>query len=99
MASDLPGDFFDLILFDEGHHNVAATWTALKDKFPAAKIVNFSATPLRSDGQLMAGRILYSYPVISAIQAGYVKRLKAVVLINPRTLRYVRTIDGQEIRG
>jgi superfamily II DNA or RNA helicase len=93
---DLPADFFDLILFDEGHHNVAATWTTLKEKFPAARIVNFSATPLRADGQLMAGRILYSYPIVSAIRAGYVKRLKAVVL-NPRTLRYVRTEDGQEI--
>lgn len=92
---DLPDDFFDLILFDEGHHNVAQTWTTLKAKFPAARIVNFSATPLRADGQLMAGRILYSYPVFRAIQEGYVKRLKAVVL-NPRTLRYVRREDGQE---
>jgi len=44
----------------------------------------------------MAGRILYSYPVFRAIQEGYVKHLKAVVL-NPRTLRYVRREDGQEI--
>lgn len=93
---NLPGDFFDLILFDEGHHNVAQSWNTLKYKFPAARIVNFSATPLRADGQLMAGRILYSYPVFRAIQEGYVKRLKAVVL-NPRTLRYVRREDGQEI--
>ncbi len=93
---DLPDDFFDLIQFDEGHHNVAASWDALRAKFPQAKIVNFSATPTRADGQLMAGRILYSYPVFRAIQEGYVKRLKAVVL-NPRTLRYVRRKDGQEI--
>ena len=93
---NLPDDFFDLMLFDEGHHNIAQTWTTLKAKFPAARIVNFSATPLRADGQLMAGRILYSYPVSRAIQQGYVKRLKAVVL-NPRTLRYVRREDGQEI--
>jgi superfamily II DNA or RNA helicase len=93
---NLPEDFFDLILFDEGHHNVAQSWTTLKVKFPAARIVNFSATPLRADGQLMAGRILYSYPVFRAIQDGYVKRLKAVVL-NPRTLRYVRREDGEEI--
>ena len=44
----------------------------------------------------MAGRILYSYPIFRAIQEGYVKRLKAIVL-NPRTLRYVRRQDGQEI--
>jgi len=93
---DLPEDFFDLILFDEGHHNVAASWDALRARFPNARIVNFSATPTRADGQLMAGRILYSYPVFRAIQEGYIKRLKAVVL-NPRTLRYVRREDGQEI--
>jgi superfamily II DNA or RNA helicase len=92
----LPSDFFDLILFDEGHHNVAASWTLLRTRFPAARIVNFSATPLRADGQIMAGRIIYSYPVARAIQEGYVKRLKAVVL-NPRTLRYVRREIGGEV--
>lgn len=92
----LPADFFDLILFDEGHHSVAASWAMLKAQFPTARIVNFSATPLRADGQMMAGRILYSYPIFRAIQEGYVKRLKAVQL-NPRTLRYVRREDGQEI--
>lgn len=92
----LPENYFDLILFDEGHHSVAATWTTLKDKFPAARIINFSATPLRADGQKMAGRVLYSYPIFKAIQSGYVKRLKALVL-NPQTLRYVRREDGQEI--
>jgi len=94
--AELPQDYFDLILFDEGHHNVAATWEALRAKFPAARIVNFSATPLRADGQKMAGRIIYSYPVFRAIQEGYVKRLKALVL-NPRTLKYVRRESGQEI--
>jgi superfamily II DNA or RNA helicase len=92
----LPADFFDLILFDEGHHSVANSWEALKARFPAAQIVNFSATPLRADGQIMAGRVLYSYPIFRAIQEGYVKRLKAVQL-NPRTLRYVRRADDQEI--
>ncbi len=92
----LSDDFFDLILFDEGHHNVAESWQSLRTKFPSARIVNFSATPTRADGQLMSGRILYSYPIARAIQEGYVKRLKAVVL-NPRTLRYVRREDGREV--
>ena len=93
---ELPADYFDLILFDEGHHSVAQTYEALKQHFPVAKIVNFSATPQRADGQLMAGRVLYSFPIFRAIQAGYVKRLKALQL-NPRTLRYVRREDGEEI--
>lgn len=94
--NSLPKDFFDLILFDEGHHSVASTWEALKRQFPDAKIVNFSATPLRADGQKMAGRVLYSFPIFRAIKEGYVKRLKAIVL-NPTTLRYVRRIDNKEV--
>jgi superfamily II DNA or RNA helicase len=92
----LPAEFFEMILFDEGHHNVAESWELLRAKFPKARIVNFSATPTRSDGQLMAGRIIYSYPVRNAIQAGYIKRLKAVVL-NPESLKYVRTDTGSEV--
>jgi superfamily II DNA or RNA helicase len=94
--SSLPDDYFELILFDEGHHSVAETYENLKVKFPAARIINFSATPLRADGQMMAGRVLYSFPIFRAIKEGYVKRLKALVL-NPRTLRYVRREDGEEI--
>lgn len=94
--SSVPDDYFELILFDEGHHSVAETYESLKKKFPAARIVNFSATPLRADGQMMAGKVLYSFPIFRAIKEGYVKRLKALVL-NPRTLRYVRREDGEEI--
>jgi superfamily II DNA or RNA helicase len=93
----LPRDFFDLILFDEAHHNVAESWEVLRRAFPDARIVNYSATPTRADGRLMAGRIVYAYSVGQAIREGYVKSLRAVVL-NPRTLRYVRRGDrGQEI--
>jgi superfamily II DNA or RNA helicase len=91
----LPRDFFDLILFDEAHHNVAESWEVLRQAFPDARIVNYSATPTRADGRLMAGRIVYAYPVAEAIRQGYIKSLKAVVL-NPRTLRYVRREGGQE---
>jgi superfamily II DNA or RNA helicase len=92
---NLPQNFFDLILVDEAHHNVAASWEILRRSFPDARIVNFSATPMRADGQCMSGRVIYSYPVARAIQEGYVKSLKALVL-NPRTLRFVRRGDGQE---
>lgn len=93
----LSEDFFDLILVDEGHHNVADSWETLRKHFPNATIVNFTATPARADGQMMQGRIIYTYPVFRAIQEGYVKRLKAIVL-NPRTLRYVRREDDVEVQ-
>ncbi|WP_390340353.1 DEAD/DEAH box helicase [Vibrio harveyi] len=92
----LPDDFFDVIIFDEGHHSVADTWTNLKSKFPKAAIVNYSATPERADGQIMSGKVIYTFPVQSAIQKGYVKELTAVRL-NPKTLKYVRNEDGKEV--
>jgi superfamily II DNA or RNA helicase len=92
---DLEPDFFDLILNDEGHHNTAASWQQVKRRFPNARIINFSATPTRADGQLMEGQIIYSFPVLRAIEAGYVKRLRAKML-RPTELRYVDRSDGQE---
>ena len=92
---DLEPDFFDLILVDEAHHNPAASWQQVKQRFPTARIVNFSATPTRADGRRMEGEIIYSFPVLDAIQAGYVKRLRAKML-RPAQLRYVDRTDGQE---
>jgi superfamily II DNA or RNA helicase len=48
----LPTHYFDMILVDEGHHNVAETWTRLFEYFAGAKVVSFTATPMRSDGQI-----------------------------------------------
>ncbi len=91
----LEPDFFDLVLVDEAHHNPAASWQQVKQRFPAARIVNFSATPARADGRLMEGEIIYSFPVLRAIEAGYVKRLRAKML-RPSELRYVDRSSGQE---
>lgn len=91
----LPANFFDMILVDEAHHNTAASWQQVKRRFPNARIVNFSATPARADGALMEGRVIYSFPVLRAIEAGYVKRLRAKML-RPTELRYVDRSDGQE---
>ena len=91
----LDPDFFDLLLIDEGHRNVADSWKQVKARFPNARIVNYSATPTRADGRLMEGRIIYSYPVVDAIAAGYVKRLRAQML-RPAALRYIDPADGQE---
>jgi superfamily II DNA or RNA helicase len=91
----LEPDFFDLILVDEAHHNPAESWQQVKRRFPNARIVNFSATPVRADGQVMEGRIIYSFPVLRAIEAGYVKRLRAKML-RPSELRYVDPSNNQE---
>jgi superfamily II DNA or RNA helicase len=92
---ELDRDFFDLILVDEAHHNTAASWQQVKARFPSARVVNFSATPMRADGGLMEGRVIYSFPVLRAIEAGYVKRLRAKML-RPTELRFVDRSGGQE---
>jgi superfamily II DNA or RNA helicase len=92
----LPNNFFDLLINDEAHHNVAVSWDNLRRKFSKANVVNFSATPDRADGQRMAGEIIYTFTIFRATQEHYIKRLSAVVL-NPRTLRYVRRSAGREV--
>lgn len=91
----LGSDFYDLILVDEAHHNIAESWQQVKRRFPNARIFNFSATPSRSNGRIMEGRIIYSFPVLRAIEAGYVKRLRAKML-RPTELRYVDRSSGEE---
>jgi len=91
----LEAGFFDLILVDEAHHNPAESWQQVKRRFPQARIVNYSATPTRADGQRMEGNIIYSFPVVQAIALGYVKRLRAKML-RPTELRYLDRTDGQE---
>jgi superfamily II DNA or RNA helicase len=96
---ELDPDFFDLILVDEAHHNTAASWQQVKRRFPSARIVNFSATPMRADGARMEGEIIYSFPVLRAIEAGYVKRLRAKML-RPTELRYIdRSGGGERVIG
>lgn len=92
----LPGDFFDMIMFDEGHHNVADSWDTLRQHFPAASILNASATPTRADGRVMTGEIIYSYPISRAVEKGYVKRINGYRL-NPTTLHYVRREGEAEV--
>ncbi|TEQ18915.1 DEAD/DEAH box helicase [Pseudomonas aeruginosa] len=92
---ELAPDFFDVVLVDEAHHNTAESWQQVKRRFPAARIVNYSATPTRADGALMEGEIIYSFPVVRVIEAGYVKRLRAKML-SPEALRYVDRSSGEE---
>lgn len=94
--SKLPSDFFDLILFDEAHHNVADSWETLRGKFTDAKIINVSATPTRADGRKMSGDIIYSYPISEAVKLGFVKRVNGHRL-SPKTLKYVRVEGEQEV--
>ncbi|MCP5059838.1 MAG: DEAD/DEAH box helicase family protein [bacterium] len=74
---EFPDDFFDLILVDEGHHNAAASWTRVFERFPNAKVVSLTATPFRSDGAEVEGEIIYTYRFSQAMRQGYIKQITA----------------------
>lgn len=73
--SKLPTDFFDLIIADEGHHAAAASWRDVFDRFPAAKIINLTATPFRADNQPVEGDVIFRYPIAEAIRKGYITNI------------------------
>lgn len=87
----LPANYFDVILVDEGHHNVANTWRRLFDYFQNAKVVSYTATPVRSDGQHVAGTRVYRYSYRDAMINGLIAQIEAVH-VAPR--RLVFTAEG-----
>jgi superfamily II DNA or RNA helicase len=89
----LSPDYFDMVLIDEGHHNVAPTWKSVINRFRKAKITSFTATPLRADGQKVEGTRIYRFPIAAAIRDGYIKDIASRKL-EPMEIRF--TFKGEE---
>ncbi|MBR1024134.1 DEAD/DEAH box helicase family protein [Bradyrhizobium viridifuturi] len=70
-----PPNYFDMIMIDEGHHNVAPSWAKVFDRFPNAKVVSLTATPFRGDGTRPVGKVIYRYPFTRAMVKGYIKQI------------------------
>ncbi len=65
-------DYFKMILVDEGHHNVAPTWQRLFEYFNDAKVISYTATPVRSDGQKVTGKCVYNFSYTRSMLLGYI---------------------------
>lgn len=74
----LPRNYFRMILVDEGHHNVAQSWRRLFEYFKEARVVSFTATPVRADGQKVEGKRIYSYTYTRAMLMGFISPVEAV---------------------
>ncbi len=70
-----PPNYFDVIMVDEGHHNVAPSWVKVFEKFPNAKVISLTATPFRGDGTRPIGKVIYRYPYTRAMVKGYIKQI------------------------
>lgn len=59
------------LFIDEAHHIVAPTWSSVRRAFGAKRIVQFTATPFRTDGQLVEGKVIFNFPLRRAQEQGY----------------------------
>jgi superfamily II DNA or RNA helicase len=66
-------DRVSALMVDEAHHVPAKTWSHFREHFSARRVLQFTATPYRRDGQLVDGTVIYSYPLNRAQRDGYFK--------------------------
>jgi superfamily II DNA or RNA helicase len=59
------------LFVDEAHHLGATTWKQIRDSFTDKPVVQFTATPYRTDGQKIGGEIIYNFPLRQAQREGY----------------------------
>lgn len=64
------------LFIDEAHHAEADTWRAFRNLFQSQRVLQFTATPFREDGQKVDGRLVYVYPLRQAQEEGYFKPIR-----------------------
>lgn len=63
------------LFVDEAHHISANTWSKIREQFVNKHILQFTATPFRTDGKALGGKIIYNYTIGEAQKAGYFKNI------------------------
>jgi superfamily II DNA or RNA helicase len=64
------------LFIDEAHHVPARTWSEFREAFSPRRVAQFTATPFRSDGKLIPGKVIYRYPLRKAQQEGYFRSIR-----------------------
>jgi len=67
---------FSHLFIDEAHHVAAATWRQIRDEFAPRPVVQFTATPHRTDGQHLGGSLVYAFPLREAQRQGYFSKIR-----------------------
>jgi len=65
---------FNLLVFDEGHHAVAGTWSRILDRHPGARVLGVTATPCRLSGRGLAhvyDTLIRGPQITDLIEQGY----------------------------
>lgn len=59
------------LVIDEAHHVSAPSWENFRSRFHGKHILQFTATPFRTDGKLVSGKMIFTYPLKKAQEEGY----------------------------
>jgi DNA repair protein RadD len=100
MRSDkMPLPSAQLLIVDEAHHIAAATWRAILENYPNAKLVGLTATPCRSDGRGLGNhfdRIIEGPQIANLIAQGHLVQTIYYAPTDP-DLRGVETRQGDYV--
>ena len=69
------------LFIDEAHHAEAPSLARFKARFTARRVLQFTATPFREDGQPLDGKIIFKYPLRKAQQEGYFKPIRFLPVV------------------
>ncbi|MBN45658.1 MULTISPECIES: DEAD/DEAH box helicase [unclassified Methylophaga] len=64
------------LIVDEAHHITAKTWNRVKECFIEKSVLQFTATPYRSDNKPVDGKMIFNYPIQRAQEEGYFKEIE-----------------------
>jgi len=67
-----------VLIVDEAHHVGAPTWQEFREAFVEKRVLQFTATPFRTDGKLVDGQVIFSYALRRAQEDGYFKPIRFV---------------------
>ena len=74
-------DRFTHLVVDEAHHAPAATWSAIIREFDSRPALLFTATPFRTDGRSLPGRVISRFPLREAQKDGYFSRIEFASIV------------------
>lgn len=72
---ELISNTFTHLFVDEAHHSKASNWNNFISAFKKEKVVQFTATPYRNDGQMLDGKIVYNFTLKEAQEQDYFKQI------------------------
>lgn len=90
-------DYFNVIIVDEAHHCLAASYRKILDHFSPARLLGVTATPDRGDKKTLAeifDSVAYEYSMAQAIRDGYLVPPKAEMIPLAIDLSDARTSMG-----